>query len=146
MSLTKQFQTNPEVEVAGVEVHYGANEDGSIPTFVISRAGKSNKAYQTALNAAIKPHARAQQLGTLDPQVAEDVYMGVFIKTLLKGWSNILLSDITGNKEDKGFADFSTDNAKALFKRLPEIYDDLVDKSNQAALFREEQLESDAGN
>ena len=146
MSLTKQFHTNPEIENAGVEIKYAPNEDKSVPTFVIARAGKSNKRYQVALNAALKPHARAQQLGTLAPEMAEEIYMGVFIGTILKGWSNVLMSDVTGNKADKGYADFNAENAKALFARLPEIYDDLVDKSNSASLFREETNEEDAKN
>lgn len=146
MSLTKQFQTNPEIENAGVEVKFAPNEDKTVPTFVIARAGKSNKRYQVALNAALKPHARAQQLGTLAPEMAEEIYMGVFINTILKGWSNVLLADVTGKSSDTGYADFNADNARMLFVRLPEIYDDLVDKANSASLFREESLEEDAKN
>lgn len=142
MSLTKQFATDVEKEVAGVEVTYGANEDGTVPTFVISRAGKSNKQYQKALATAIKPYERQQQLGTLEPEVAERVYMGVFIATLLKGWSNVKLSDVTGEASDKGYADFSAANARKLFDRLPELYDDLTNKAGTAAMFREEMNDS----
>lgn len=146
MSLSKQFGTNPEIENAGVPFQFGENADGSIPTFILARAGKSNKQYQVALQAAIKPHQRSQALGTLDPQVAENIYMDVFIKTVLKGWSNVLMSDVTGNNDDEGFAGFSSQNAKLIFKRLPELYDDLVEKAGMASAFREESLEKEAGN
>ncbi|AMW36133.1 tail chaperonine protein [Xanthomonas phage XAJ2] len=146
MSLTGQFKTSPEVENEGVEFSYAPNEDGSVPSFRIARAGKSNKQFQAASAAAFKPFERAHKLGTLKPEQSEAIYMGVFIKTVLKGWSNVAMSDVTGNTEDKGFADFNHENARMLFTRLPELYDDLSDKSMAAGNFRDAELEETAGN
>ncbi|WBF76921.1 hypothetical protein PSV3_00219 [Septimatrevirus PSV33] len=52
--LFKQFKTNSTKEAEGVEIEFpeAQNDDGSVPTFVISRMGKSNKAYSKALDAA----------------------------------------------------------------------------------------------
>ena len=44
MSLYKQFATNSEKEMEGVEVQMteAENEDGSIPTFVVSRIDRKS--------------------------------------------------------------------------------------------------------
>ena len=46
--LFKQFKTNSTKEVEGVEIEFpeAQNDDGTVPTFVISRMGKSNKAQE----------------------------------------------------------------------------------------------------
>lgn len=146
MSLSKAYKTFPEIENAGITIELAKNDDGSMASVLIARTGKSNKAYQVALAAAFKPHARAQKLGTLSDEVAESVYRDVWIRTILKGWSFVPMSDVTGNEADEGYADFSHENAKLLFDNLPELYDDLVDKSGMQSLFREQALEEDAKN
>ena len=91
MSLYKQFATNSEKEMEGVEVQMteAENEDGSIPTFVVSRMGKSNKRYSKALEAATRPYRRQIELGTMNNDKAEEIFMGVFVDTVLKGWKNV---------------------------------------------------------
>ena len=149
MSLRRQYKTNPELEVNGVEFEAGApNSDGTVPKFVIARAGKSNKRYQVALQAAIRPHQRAMQLGTVDPEILEGIYKDVFCKTLLKGWSNVKLADVMDddNIDPNENAPFNVENAKRLFDVLPELYDELVEKSGNAAMFREQENEEAAKN
>lgn len=146
MSLSKQFATDTAKEEQGVPVTYGENEDKSVPTFIVSRMSKSNKSYQKALTSAMRPHQRAQQLGTLPPEMAEQIFLEVFAKHILRGWSNVLKSDVTGVESDKGFAEYSAHNAIALMKRLPDLYDNIVETANSAALFREGMLEEEAGN
>lgn len=146
MSLSKSFKTDLKKEIDGVGVSYGFNEDGTEIKFFISRMSKSNKAYSKALEKATRPYRRQFELGTMDEKKAEDIFMEVFSDTILKGWENVPKSDITGNKEDKGYAEFSRFKAVDLFKRLPDLYQDLQDKANSAALFREEALEEEAKN
>lgn len=139
MSLFAQFETNAELENVGISVTYGPNKNGSIPTFIISRTGKSNKAYMKALNKAQRPVQKQIQLGTLPDEQSEQIYLDVFVSTVLKGWSNVY------DKEGKELA-FNKQNAIKLLKQLPELYDDLFAKANNAALFREEELEEEAKN
>jgi len=148
MSLRKQFATDKAKESAGIGIEFGANEDGSVPKFFISRMGKSNKRYQKALEAATRPHRRAIELGTLANDVAERLFMGVFVDSVMvsPGWENVKLSDVTGDDADEGFAPFNKENAVKLFANLPELYDDLQEKAKSAALFRDEALEEEAGN
>ncbi|UUV44528.1 tail assembly chaperone [Rhodobacter phage RcMotherGoose] len=139
MSLFDQFETNAEKEAEGVEVQYAPNKDGTIPTFILSRMGKSNKKYAKALDKSSKPYARQLQLGTLAEETAEALFMGVFVKTVLKGWKNV-------RGRDGKDLPFSPENAIMVLKALPDLYDDLQDKARSAALFREETNEADAGN
>lgn len=139
MSLYNQFATNKEAEVEGVEVQYGANADGSIPSFRISRMSKVNKKYTKALERATRPHRRAIELETMNNDLAERLFMGVFVDTVLLGWNNV--QDRDGNN-----IAFNRENALKLFEDLPELYDDLQEKAKKASLFREESLEGEAGN
>ena len=141
MSLYKQFATNTEKEIEGIEVQMteAENEDGSIPTFVVSRMGKSNKRYSKALEAATRPYRRQIELGTMNNDKAEEIFMGVFVDTVLKGWKNV--------RDEKG-ADlpFTKQTATKLFKDLPEVYERLQEEAKLSANFREASLEEEAKN
>ena len=139
MSLFEQFETDNAKEIEGVPVKYAPNADGTIPTFYLSRMGKANKKYSKALDKATKPYARQMQLGTLAEETAEDLFRGVFVKTVLKGWENV-------RGKDGLELEFTPENAADLFKKLPDLYDDLQEKARSAALVREEINEADAGN
>lgn len=139
MSLFEQFETNAEKEVEGVPVKYAPNKDGTIPTFFLSRMGKTNKKYSKALDKATKPYARQLKLGTLANETADALFQGVFAKTVLKGWENVY------GRDGKPMP-FTVENAVELFGLLPDLYDDLTEKASSAALFREETNEDDAGN
>lgn len=139
MSLYNQFETNKEAEVEGVEVEYGANADKTVPKFRISRMSKANKKYTKALERATRPHRRAIELETMNNDLAERLFMGVFVDTVLLGWSNVQ------DREGKNIA-FNKENALKLFTDLPELYDDLQEKAKKASLFREEAIEEEAGN
>lgn len=146
MSLSKQFATDSAKEVEGVVIQFGANEDGSIPGFHISRMSRANSRYTKSLEVATRPYRRQIDLGTLANDVAERVFLGVFVDSVLKGWENVKLSDVTGNANDKGFAEFNRENAVALFERLPELYDDLQNQAKSAAMFKDEEQETEAKN
>ena len=141
MSLYKQFATNTEKEIEGIEVQMteAENDDGSIPTFVVSRMGKSNKRYSKALEAATRPYRRQIELGTMNNDKAEEIFLGVFVDTVLKGWKNV---------RDESGADmpFTKQTATKLFKDLPEVYERLQEEAKLSANFRETSLEEEAKN
>ena len=141
MSLYKQFATNSEKEMEGVEVQMteAENEDGSIPTFVVSRMGKSNKRYSKALEAATRPYRRQIELGTMNNDKAEEIFMGVFVDTVLKGWKNV-------RDENGAELPFNKQSATKLFKDLPEVYERLQEEAKLSANFREASLEEEAKN
>ena len=141
MSLYKQFATNTDKEIEGIEVQMteAENEDGSIPTFVVSRMGKSNKRYSKALEAATRPYRRQIELGTMNNDKAEEIFMGVFVDTVLKGWKNV-------RDESGAELPFNKQSATKLFKDLPEVYERLQEEAKLSANFRDAALEEEVKN
>lgn len=141
MSLYKQFKTNAEKEAEGVEIEFNeaTNDDGSVPTFTISRMGKSNKRYTKALEAATRPYRRQIELGTMKNEVAEEIFLNVFVDTVLKGWKNV-------RDENGAELPFGKQTAVKLFQDLPEVYERLQEEAKQSANFRDLALEEEAKN
>ena len=141
MSLYKQFATNTDKEIEGIEVQMteAENEDGSIPTFVVSRMGKSNKRYSKALEAATRPYRRQIELGTMNNDKAEEIFMGVFVDTVLKGWKNV-------RDESGAELPFNKQSATKLFKDLPEVYERLQEEAKLSANFRDAAFEEEVKN
>lgn len=151
MGLSQHYLMDDAKENGGIEVRFeeAINADGSVPTFIVARMGKTNKAYSKGLEAATRPFRRQMELGTMDNAKAEAIFLDVFATFVLKGWKNIPMSDVTGiadERADCNYADFSKANAVLLLKRLPEVYDRLQDEAKASANFREEGLEADAKN
>lgn len=139
MGLFADFKTNTDFEVNGVEVEFSMNADGTIPTFIISRMGKSNKAYTKALEAASRPYRRQIEAGSMNNDVAEKMMMDVFVDTVLKGWKNVQYENGTP-------IEFSKVQAKLLFSELPDLYNELVERASKLSTFRTESLEEEAKN
>lgn len=146
MSLSKQFKTDADKETNGIRVEYAPNADGTIPTFVISRASRGNKRYLAALERHTKPHRAAIDRKVLPAEVAENVFRQVFIDGVLQTWENVPKSDVSGNPEAEGYAEFNSANANSLFARLPDLYQDLNERSADASNFRDAALEEDGKN
>jgi hypothetical protein len=139
MSLFEQFATDETKENDGVVVEYGTNADGTIISFTLSNAGKSNKAFVRLLGAKLKPYQRQLEMKTADNSIMERVMMEVFVGAVLKGWNNV--QDETGS-----VIPYSKENAIQLFNKLPRLYDDLDAKSKDISLFRVETLDNEAKN
>lgn len=146
MSLSAQYKTDSEKETKGVRVVKGLTDDGKEIAFFLSYAGRANKRYTKLLDSLSKPHQRALQLETIKPEIAERISMEAFVGGCVNGWENVPKSDITGNAEDEGYAEYNKANAIALFTRLPHLYEDLSADSKRVALFREEEREEEAKN
>lgn len=139
MSLFSQFKTDSDKERNGVEITYAANEDGTIPTFIIARAAKSNREWSKEYERQTKPYRRQIELKTFPNEKAEEIALSVFVKIILKGWSNV--QDESGNE-----IPFTQENAIQLFKSLPELYEDLDKQSGDMALFKASAREEEAKN
>lgn len=139
MSLYKNFKTDTSSEVEGIEVTYPANDDGTIPTFRLARMGGANKKYQRELERRTRPYARQMQNGTMSGEKADEVFLDVFIRTVLLGWDNV--QDIAGK-----VVPFSQAAAKTLLTDLPDLYDDLVERAKNMTLFQIEERREEAGN
>lgn len=141
MSLTSIYKTNEALETDGVWQTMGQTDDGREIRFKLSRMSKSNTRYKKTLEKATRPHRAAIRLDTLNEKVAESVMLGVFVDSILLGWENVPLSDVTGNAEDTGDAPFTRENAIKLLERLPDLYDDAQERAGKLSTYRDETLE-----
>jgi hypothetical protein len=138
-SLFKQFQTDSKKEQEGVEVTYAPNDDGTIPTFIITRLGQSNQRYAKALETATAPYRRLIDIGALDKKRERTILVDVFCSSVLLGWRDV--QDTEGK-----LIPFNYANAKMLFETLPELYLDLAEHAAKFTTFRAETRENDAKN
>ncbi|MES2180722.1 MAG: hypothetical protein V4493_01310 [Pseudomonadota bacterium] len=126
-------------ELNGVPIQFEANDDGTVPTFIIARMGETNKPYMKAIELAQKPYMRQIQLKTMNKELHEKIIREVFATTIIKDWSNI--QDENGN----GLV-YSKDNAVKILTDLPELYTQLFNFAMSADAFKKEELEESAKN
>lgn len=147
MSLTRIFKTDNTKETQGVPIRVGINDDGTQPTFYVSRASRANPRYLAALERILGPHRAAMERKALPEGFASKLMRQVFVEGALMGWDNIPKSDVQGGTTDAvGYAEFNDANAETLFDNLPELFAMIEGKANDIALFRVEELETDAKN
>lgn len=139
MSLYKNWSTDSKLEAEGVEIPFDANDDGTIPTFIVSRMSDSNIEYTKALRRATDPYKRQIDLKTLSPELDAQIFREVFCSTIVRGWSNI--QDGDGN-----VIPYSKAAAIKLFTDLPDLYKELQVQASAMATFRAKVLEDEAKN
>lgn len=138
MSLRKTFKTDQSAEVEGVWVDVGINDhNGKTQRIKIRRMSASNKHYTKELNRVTKPHQSAIQNDAMDNNLARKMLQEVFADTIIIDWEEIPQSELTGVETDTDPLEFNRDNVLALFKELPDCYDDWETRANKAAAFRE---------
>ena len=139
--LIKHYKTNNKKEIEGVEITFpeAENVDGTVPTFIISRMGSANKAYTKELDIATKPYRRHIQVGAMKEEVAESIFIEVFVNTVLKGWKHV---------QDADGIDipFTKQTAISLLNELPDVYKRLMKESQEIGNFRDAGLEDDSKN
>jgi len=147
MGLRKTFKTDRDAEINGVEVEVSVNDHNGLPIKIrIARMSQGNKRYTKELNRVTKPHMSAIQNDAMDNDLARKMLQEVFVDTILLGWDNLPKSELTGVATDTDELEFTRENALALFKELPDLYDDWEARANRAAAFREKEREEEAKN
>lgn len=137
MGLRKNYATDRNAEIEGVEIPVDTNDHNGEPIFItVSRMGQTNKAYTKALEEATAPHTAAIQNETLDNELGRSIMRNVFVDTVLKGWRNLPKSELTGDDKDTDELPFSRENALALFDALPDFYDVCEGHARKASNFR----------
>lgn len=141
MSLYQTFDTSKDLEKTGIFLQYGfAEGDLEKPIrILIARAGGSNTKFARVLEAKTKPHRRAIQTETLDAKLAESIFMDVYADTVILGWENVQGKDGT-------YLEFNRSNVIQVLIDLPDLYTDIREQAQKAALFRNVTLEIDAKN
>ena len=133
-SIYDKFNTDKKLEQEGVVLDYG---DGM--EIRIARAGGSNVKFEKALQAKSRKFGLQVKHDLLDPDQMREIMREVLAETVVLGWSG--MTDREGNP-----LPFSKDNCIQVFKDLPDLFDDVLEQSRKAALFKVTVLEAEAGN
>lgn len=139
MSIFKQFKMDEKKELEGIEIPYGPNDDGTIPTFRILHQTSSNQKYARTLRRETLPHKRLIEMNALPQDKARLIGLRVFCLSILVGWDNV-------QDENDKLIPFSFDNAMELLQTLPSLYDRLNEESAKDSLFLQYSLENEAKN
>lgn len=139
MSLYKQFKTDSKLEKEGILLEYGTNSQGKPICIRVARAGAGNDAYVKRMEVAVKPHRRLIQNETIERAVLTKIVREVFAETVVLGWENV--EDENGKPMP-----FTKENCIKLFTDLPDLFDDLQESAQKAALFRSDIRSADAKN
>lgn len=155
-SLYQQFKSDNNLEREGILLQYGFStnvkarlvaeglseadaEVRAATTIRIARAGGANSNFQKRMEHVVKPFRRQIQTETIDAKQAEKLVRQVYAETVVLGWENV--DDAEGNPMP-----YSVENCKKLFDDLPDLFADIQEQAQRAALFRAEIRESTAGN
>lgn len=133
-SIYDKFKTNKKAEQEGITLDYG---DGQ--TIKIARAGGSNVRFEKAVQAKMRKFGLQAKHDLLDPDQMRSIFREVVAETVVLGW--------TGFTDEQGDElPFSRENAIKVFTDLPDLFDDVLEQSRKAALFKENILEGEAKN
>lgn len=127
------FGTDKNAEKAGIILDYDTFE------IRIARAGGSNVKYTKTLDAISKPHRRAIANETIAPETVKRIFREVYAKSVVLGWKNMV--DRQGN-----VIPFNVANCIRVFEDLDDLFLDVQEQAQKAALFKSDIVEGDLGN
>lgn len=133
MSVYKTFQTDDELEKRGILLDFGNGE-----WVRVARMGGGNKKFIQLFEASMKPYRRAFELGTMDDDKAAEIMHECFAKAIVLDWN------ITGPDGEK--IEFTLENAKRVFKELPEFFNTIRQEAEKRANFNRTALEEESKN
>ena len=133
-SIYDKFATDKKLEQEGIVLDYG---DGL--ELRIARAGGSNVKYEKVVQFKMKKFNQQMKHDLLEPEQMREVMREVLAETVVLGWKGV--TDRQGDA-----LPFTKDNCIQLFKDLPDLFDDVLEQSRKANLFKEMVREEEAGN
>lgn len=129
-----KFKTNKAAEQEGITLDYG---DGQ--TIKIARAGGSNVRFEKEVQKRMRKFGLQAKHDLLEPEQMRTIFREVLAETVVLGW--------TGFTDEEGKTlPFSKENVVKVFTDLPDLFDDVLEQSRKASLFKESILEGEAKN
>lgn len=125
-NLHKHFKTSKDLETNGVEFKID-----DVTSFTLRRFNSSNPRTKAAMAVYFKPYARQVELGTLPEEMSQEITIRLFIDICLAAWKGVT------DENGKELA-FTKENAFALFKDLPDLFETLWKHVNSIDPYREE--------
>lgn len=129
-----KFGTDKKLEQEGITLDYG---DGL--ELRIARAGGSNIKFEKAVQAKMRKFGLQAKHDLLDPDQMREVMREVLAETVVLGWTGV-------TNRDGAALPFNRENCIQLFKDLPDLFEDVLEQSRKAALFKTTVLEAEEGN
>lgn len=139
MSLYKNHKTDPELEKNGIWIEIGENSKGQMARVRIARAGGANEAYTKLLDQRVKPIRSQIRNETIARRQLDKLTKEIFAQTVVLGWENV-------EDENDQPMSFSKDNCIKLFNDIDDIWLDVQEQSQRAALYRMHLREEDSKN
>jgi len=115
------FETDSDVETKGVLLRYS-----DTIRILVARAGGSNKKFERLIKNMTKPHRqllKAMSAGTAsdsDAKVLEGILQEAYSQSVVLGWEGI-------TERDGTVIECTPANVKALFERIPQLWNDIRD-------------------
>lgn len=129
-----KFGTDKNLERTGIVLDYG---DGL--EIRIARAGGSNTRFEKATQQKMRKYSQQLKHDLLEPDQMREVMREVLAETVVLGWEGVT------DRQGKAL-EFTVPNCVQLFKDLPDLFDDVLEQSRKASLFKQQVLEDEAGN
>lgn len=139
MSLRNTFQTDKNLEQEGVAVPYQPNDDGTLPVFVVARAGGRNHMFEKIQERLYAPHRRQIFGGSIGQDKLKELNQQIFFRACIKSWENVQL-------EPGVNLDCTEENFLHLCRELPDLWQDLGTFASEMQSYKRQELESDLGN
>lgn len=134
MGIYKKFETDESLETEGITLDYGDGEK-----ILIARAGGANRACVKAFERIHRKHRRQIQLDTMPDELGARLLREVYADTVVLGWENV--------KDREGaLLPFNRENCLRVLEDLPDLFRDIREAAENAALFKVESREIDAKN
>lgn len=128
MALGSIFETDPKLEAEGRIYNYGEG------TWVkCARSGGANKAYTRFIEKEAK-RLGSNGLKRLTVEQSREINQRGFAQHVVKDWGGEL-------KPGVPLGECTPENVLAAFKALPDFFDDLAEKCNEAENYRAEAAE-----
>ena len=142
MGLYELFRTNPDLEKNGVEY------EGENFLITIARAGGANKRYARMLEQHSRPYRRALQTETLGNDKAMELLYMTYADAVIIAWKTKVNGEWVEGIEgpDGELLPFTRDNVIMTFKQLPDLFLEIQEQSGKVSIYRQDILESEAGN
>lgn len=146
------FQNDSSLEKDGIWYHFLGN--GADFKVKVARAGGGNADYAVVLDKKTKHLKRAIEAQALSPTDQLEVMKDVYATCMVKGWKVRQGDDENGNpryvegieSRDGEIVPVTRENILKVFKDLPDVFQEVLETSRQAFLYRDVIAEAEEKN
>jgi hypothetical protein len=123
MDLKKNYATDKEAEISGIDKDFG---DGCF--IKIARIG--NAEYKKYFQKITKPYQKAIRRGVLSDEIADKLLIDALANRIVLGWSGM-------TEDDKPIA-YSVENCIRILTEYPDLKDQIQEIANEMESFKTE--------